>query len=300
MKRAHLSCLRFCRGILKQVCAAADAADGGDGGDDDGDRVEGDDGDHVEDGDGDHIAADITLPLITPARFDVLTAIYNWGYPYQRLRRVVPYAAEQFEIRQKLGLHSSTISKMIKRMIELRLLTRRRVNGGDRRRSVVEMTSFGVRIYRRALQVVMGGRKLTESFERFVWGTGRKPRSRKRHEFHYKLELLFDHTWDLARHFGDRASAPYRLQQANRSQHFKDPNEKPKGFNIWSLVPALQQSMTPPKTQRPCMRHGFPLVKPLPPHVPYVRPRMKPSATTDWYSLWLGADLEEADLEARG
>jgi DNA-binding MarR family transcriptional regulator len=312
MKRAHLSCLRLCRGILREVCAEDDDRDGrqpdaedrrGDAEDRkrDGPRdhelhAREDDGD---DGDVDADAhaytrddADDMLPLVTPARFDVLTAIYGWGYPYQRMRRVVPYGAEQFEIRQKLGLHSSTISKMIARMIELRLLTRRRADGGDRRRSVVEMTPFGVRIYRKALQVVMGGRQLTESFERFVWGTRSPPRSRKRHEFHYKMELLFDHTWDLAQHFGDRTQTPYSLRQANRSQHFKDPWEKPKGFSIWSLLPALQKSITPPKGQRPCMRHGFPLVKPLPPHVPYVRPRMNFSPTRDWYSLWLaGADL---------
>ena len=82
---------------------------------------------------------------MTPARFDLLTALCrreDWVDPiygprkrFERFRRITTLARE-------LGLHRSTVSKMVKRLVEMGWLRRER-EYADARNVVVAITELG-------------------------------------------------------------------------------------------------------------------------------------------------------------
>jgi DNA-binding MarR family transcriptional regulator len=83
---------------------------------------------------------------LTPARFDMLTAI--------GLGR--SYSSSQRELRAKLGVSAPTISRMLRSLEDLGLVARRKQDFGDRRQVHVWLTELGLECMRRAERILFG------------------------------------------------------------------------------------------------------------------------------------------------
>jgi DNA-binding MarR family transcriptional regulator len=100
---------------------------------------------------------------MTPARFDLMYAIrahqvdHRRGWPIGR-------SLEQARICRKLGLHSSTVSKLIKRLVQLGWLENCG-KGGDRRTNVIALTEKGLRSIVKAMRIVFRMRTHLRHFE---------------------------------------------------------------------------------------------------------------------------------------
>lgn len=102
---------------------------------------------------------------MTPARFDLMYAI--------RTAVVTPggrywpdgVRCDQAAIRQKLGLHPSTVSKMIERLVEMGWLERQGRAAWDRRLSIVALTELGMRKIVKAMRIVFRMRTHLKHFE---------------------------------------------------------------------------------------------------------------------------------------
>jgi len=93
------------------------------------------------------LLAAFRLAPMTPARFDMLHVIEkeaHYGYIHQH------------QIAKKLGLHPTTVSKMLTRLEELGLIYRT-VSDGDRRLRRVALTLAGRALYYRAVSDAMYG-----------------------------------------------------------------------------------------------------------------------------------------------
>ncbi len=80
---------------------------------------------------------------LTAARFDMLTAV-----------RRHPFGARQRELVDMLGVTAATISRMLRSLEDLGLVSRRR--GPDRRDRIVELTRRGLTRIRRATRAFIG------------------------------------------------------------------------------------------------------------------------------------------------
>src|SRR5579871_1292249 len=78
---------------------------------------------------------------LTAARYDMLYAIYG-GVPKPESESSY-YLTEQGELRRKLGVHKSVVSRMVRSLEEIGLVARRR-GYRDRRRRWVELTKAGI------------------------------------------------------------------------------------------------------------------------------------------------------------
>lgn len=83
---------------------------------------------------------------LTPARFDMLTAI-GVG---------TCYSSTQRELRTKLGVSAPTISRMARSLEGLGLIERRKQDFGDRRQVRVRLTDLGLRCMRKAQRILFG------------------------------------------------------------------------------------------------------------------------------------------------
>jgi DNA-binding MarR family transcriptional regulator len=95
------------------------------------------------------------VPGMTAARFDLLYLLYGsrrteFGprHPLQVARRISGLARD-------LGLHRTTISKMVKRLVEMGWLKRRREVEWDVRNAVVSFTELGLRSLADAMDLSM-------------------------------------------------------------------------------------------------------------------------------------------------
>jgi len=146
---------------------------------------------------------------MTPARFDILFLIHNHLPKWMSV--LSGFTMEQREIRRRLGLSAPTISKMLKRLAQLGLLTQER-DESDGRRNLVTLTEEGLRRIRQAFQVVFGGQHLKRLYETFV--AQRMPRGgrrRRRWRIVDAVFTLFERILDVGRHLGNTSSEVYGL-----------------------------------------------------------------------------------------
>jgi len=130
---------------------------------------------------------------LTPARHDVMTAITRFGNGEGD--------EYQSRISQTLGLSRTTISRMVRRLVDLGLLSRRR-SPHDRRTFLVRLTREGARRWRRVLFITVRYKPLQRRFERAFgersWTT------------YYALTNLIFAVERIAKHLGD-TSWPLQL-----------------------------------------------------------------------------------------
>src|SRR6185369_16851695 len=137
---------------------------------------------------------------------DVLFLIHN----VRREMRVPGcYFMDQAAIWQRLGLSRATICRMVKRLEQLGLVTRQRYSG-DHRRISVSLTDEGIRRIREALDVVFNGRAMVRAYES-LWGE-RKWSRRTRPKLEFRLAMLFETIFTVARLFEDSSKPLYRFR----------------------------------------------------------------------------------------
>jgi DNA-binding MarR family transcriptional regulator len=83
---------------------------------------------------------------LTPARFDMLTAIGVDSH----------YSCTQRELRGELGVSAPTVSRMVRSLEKLGLVERRRLERGDRRQYSIKLTDWGLKCMRRATRLLRG------------------------------------------------------------------------------------------------------------------------------------------------
>jgi DNA-binding MarR family transcriptional regulator len=144
---------------------------------------------------------------MTPARFDLMYAI-RVAYLMPGGRRW-PLATRELQstIRRRLGLHPSTVSKTIKRLIETGWLERQGKFCRDRRVNIIAFTELGMRKIVKAMRIVFQMRTHLKHFEDLF-------RCRARCRDRHIIEVL-SHVWDdihkIATSFGDDARLPYDI-----------------------------------------------------------------------------------------
>jgi DNA-binding MarR family transcriptional regulator len=155
---------------------------------------------------------------MTPLRFDVLC------FARQRWIQFDPCPSPrglttQRAITRALGLHPSTISKLLKRLEELGWITRFR-DYGDPRVKGVELTRLGVRKAWEAMRRVFRGRLLLKPFEEIARALRPTAHVIEGVEHLYDtLELIADFFGDESTFyydFGLASMAPYRLIEQPR------------------------------------------------------------------------------------
>jgi DNA-binding MarR family transcriptional regulator len=147
------------------------------------------------------------LQLITPARFDLLYAIYT---AERRGSSAWFRTASQALVREKLGLHLSTVSKMISRLIAIGILEER-PPAPDRRHRIVSFTESGAELFQRALRLVFKTRALASVLEEHILRSTKTkaPRSRRRWKLHAAMFRLYSPIRQLALRLGDWSTGLY-------------------------------------------------------------------------------------------
>jgi DNA-binding MarR family transcriptional regulator len=147
------------------------------------------------------------VQLVTPARFDILYAIYSTEDKYAT--SFWRFSASQADVVRRLGLHPTTVSKTVKRLIALKILRHRKSRLDDRRYRMLTFTPYGLTLFRRALQVVFDKpRHLATLLKQHVWRS-KDPRSRRRWRLHAAVFALYSTVRALAYRLGDRADGLY-------------------------------------------------------------------------------------------
>ena len=95
------------------------------------------------------------IPHMTPARFDLLYAL-DWRHG----------ELEQHELLEQLGIHPTTLSKMLKRLEQLGVVVRQK-SLRDGRAKKINLTTFGQSIIRIAMRRVLRWGPLQVMFESF-------------------------------------------------------------------------------------------------------------------------------------
>ena len=136
---------------------------------------------------------------LTAARFDMMHALLqhdskkqSWGKPMR-----------QSELRRKLGVTASVVSRMLQSLEALGLVTRRRPQWGDRRQRELSLTERGRACIRDAEQTLLraAGRLVVEAI---CFGQHRDPGRRLVH-----LDTLEGYLFAMRRQYRDRASLRY-------------------------------------------------------------------------------------------
>jgi DNA-binding MarR family transcriptional regulator len=148
------------------------------------------------------------IPDMTPARFDILYLVLG-----RRTRfTAAPRSIEMSELRRKLGLARATISKAVKRLAQLGLVTCGLRPGGSQRNKVVFLTDEGAARIKRALHLVFTGRALARHYRRFV----AKEYPEKPRNFAWLIAQELDRLWyelqDIARHHFDKSEVLYSIR----------------------------------------------------------------------------------------
>jgi DNA-binding MarR family transcriptional regulator len=145
-----------------------------------------------------------SVPDMTPARFDILFLIHK----VRRYERSFGYAADQVALTQRLGLSRATVSKMLKRLEQLGLVTKERCHN-DGRRNLVRLTQEGIKRFRMALDLVFNGKTLFRAYTSLL-GNRRWSR-RTRWRLQHFLAGIYDCLYDIAQLFGDTSHRVYEL-----------------------------------------------------------------------------------------
>ena len=164
--------------------------------------------------------------VMTPARYDILALLHgNTSSAFDLYRN---YAMTQAELRERLGVRASTVSEIVKRLVELELVRKGRYRQDGRTR-LLRLTDRGLAAIRRAFQLVHGGRRLARAFDdvaheasvakqppqpapkRKPWRVVPEPR-RRPHLIRRELARLVAMTSRLARAVGDRVANIHPLR----------------------------------------------------------------------------------------
>ena len=103
---------------------------------------------------------------MTPARFDLM-------YLVRRVRLEDPLlhpdacVKRQDELSKELGVHRTTVSKMLARLLEMGWVMRSR-SAIDRRRWLIGLTELGLRMVVKAMRLLFRGRQLLGMYERVL------------------------------------------------------------------------------------------------------------------------------------
>ena len=108
----------------------------------------------------------LVVPQMTPARFDLLYYIRR-GSIIAGTERLAPGTRKQRDIVRTLGLHKTTVAKMIRRLEEMGWLTRKR-DYADRRIKLVSLTKKGLRAIGDAMRFVFRRRALAKPYDRIA------------------------------------------------------------------------------------------------------------------------------------
>jgi DNA-binding MarR family transcriptional regulator len=149
------------------------------------------------------------VPDMTPARFDILYLVLGRKMPLLG----EPRSIEMAELRRKLGLARATISKAVKRLVQLGLVTCDFHPGGNRRNKVVWLTDEGTARIKRALHLVLTGRMLARHYARYVT---KDPLGRILRKRPWKIAEELTNIWheleSLARHHFDKSDVLYNIR----------------------------------------------------------------------------------------
>lgn len=144
---------------------------------------------------------------MTPARFDLMYAIRVAFLMPGGRRWPIATTELQATIRRRLGLHPSTVSKMIKRLVEMGWLEKQGKFCLDRRVNVIALTELGMRKIVKAMRIVFQMRPHMKHFEDLF-------RCRARYSDQHIIEVISD-VWDdihkIATSFNDSACLPYDI-----------------------------------------------------------------------------------------
>jgi len=144
---------------------------------------------------------------MTAARFDLISAILQEpGDPVFGRRQVLERVRGISALAGVLGLHRTTVSKMVKRLLEMGWLVARR-SGRDRRRVGIALSVLGWRSYIGAMGASV--RPIRSAVRRCFAGYG----ARVDHVVAAVVRLW----WEVARFFWDRAVVLYEAPEARSS-----------------------------------------------------------------------------------
>jgi DNA-binding MarR family transcriptional regulator len=152
---------------------------------------------------------------MTPARFDLLYLLRRVEILYKPACHPLDGARAQVELCRDLGLHRSTVSKMLKRLEQMGWIRRTRCLL-DKRINNVALTELGLRAIWRAMRRVFRGKKIPRrAYEEIFRGREMSPSEGpsaggKRHV----VLIIYDAyrmIRAVARHFGDGSFVWYDL-----------------------------------------------------------------------------------------
>jgi DNA-binding MarR family transcriptional regulator len=145
---------------------------------------------------------------MTPARFDILYLVLG-----RRTRGMAaPRSMEMAELRRKLGLARATISKAVKRLVQLGLVTCGYIPGGSQRNKVVFLTDEGAARIKRAMHLVFTGRVLARHYRHFVAETCFVNPPNLPARIADELCRIWTDLEDLARHHFDTSEVLYYIR----------------------------------------------------------------------------------------
>jgi len=110
---------------------------------------------------------------MTPARFDLLYAILA-----RRPKYGGPLASSQTQLRDDLKLSHPTISKLVKRLVQLGIVRTRRCNS-DRRQTIVEITTDGHALLLRAIDFIFNRQPIKSHFTQVVGGNATRAKRKR-------------------------------------------------------------------------------------------------------------------------
>lgn len=145
------------------------------------------------------------IPHMTPARFDILYLVLG-----KRVGGYQPPGIEMAKLVKILGLARATISKAIKRLIELGLVNCDFVPGNARDKWVW-LTPVGRALIKRAIHLVFTGRALARHYRRLGAKTCPTTKNRPAAIDEELCQILFG-LEDLARHLLDTSRSIYHLR----------------------------------------------------------------------------------------
>ena len=135
-------------------------------------------------------------PGLTGARFDMMSALLAGEFERPRCVDV-----RQYELRRKLGVGASVVSRMV-RALEKRGWVSRERDPGDRRTWLVSLTVEGERVIRAARRLLL------RAMERLVAGAMEWLAQGTRLLFHAMVTIL-GYLYVIRLEFGDRATLDY-------------------------------------------------------------------------------------------
>ena len=136
---------------------------------------------------------------LTAARFDLLSALFSRN----KVEGMSWPPVLQSQLRRKLGVTASVVSRMLKSLEALGLVSRRRPPYGDRRQREVSLTERGLACIRDAQQALLRAvRRLV--CVAICFGRHRDADCR----FHH-MEMLENYLSAMRSHFGDGATLYY-------------------------------------------------------------------------------------------